>query len=339
MRSPTPADIVAAMATLEAIASRAVLVAVLAFVSFAGCSSGKDRGIRGSGTIELNEIDVSSLVGGRVARLRVEEGDTVRSGDTLAVLAHGEVQAGVEAQQAEVERARALARDQALGPRAEERRTAQAQLKASEATLALAQNELERVGALYAKQLVAKSEFDRAQAARDEAAAKRDAAAHQLRLLEEGYRRQVIAAAREAAQAASAELRSARSKASELVLLAPADGVVLLKSVEQGEVIGAGVPIVTLGDPSKLWIRVYVPAPQVASIRLGDSASVHVLGRREEFPGRVVEIATRAEFTPRAALTEEERANIVFGVKVALSPTGGLLKPGLPADARIESRP
>ena len=46
------------------------------------------------------------------------------------------------------------------------------------------------------------------------------------------------------------------------------------------------------------------------------------------FPGRVVEIATQAEFTPRAALTEEERANLVFGVKIALDPTGGALKAG-----------
>jgi HlyD family secretion protein len=51
----------------------------------------------------------------------------------------------------------------------------------------------------------------------------------------------------------------------------------------------------------------------------------------------VTEISPRAEFTPRAALTEEERASLVFGVKIALDPTGGILKPGLPADATIET--
>jgi HlyD family secretion protein len=97
------------------------------------------------------------------------------------------------------------------------------------------------------------------------------------------------------------------------------------------------VPILTLGDPRKLWMRVYVAAPQVARVRLGDRVSVKVLGDPKSYPGRVVEIATRAEFTPRAALTEEERANIVFGVKVALDAPEGRLKPGLPADARILS--
>jgi HlyD family secretion protein len=121
----------------------------------------------------------------------------------------------------------------------------------------------------------------------------------------------------------------------ELTLTAPIQGVVLLKSIEQGEVVGPAVPVLTLGDPSKLWMRVYVAAPLLPRVHLGDKVLVHVLGDKRSYPGRVVEIATRAEFTPRAALTEEERANIVFGVKVAIDPQNGTLKPGLPADARI----
>ncbi len=315
-----------------------ILAAAILFPGALGGCSRSDRGVRGSGTIELNEVDVSSLVGGRVSRVLVEEGDSVDAGDTVAVLAHGEIAAGVLEQEAQAERARALARDQELGPRAEERRAARAEHDAAEATLKLAENELSRVRSLFQKQLISQSELDRAQAQRDEAAARRDAAAQRYRLLDAGYRRQVVAAAKDAAEAARAVLQSARSKARELVLTAPISGVVLVKSVEQGEVVGAGVPLVTLGDPTKLWIRVYVAAPQIVRVRLGDKAEVRVLGDPRAFPGRVVEIATRAEFTPRAALTEEERANIVFGVKVALEPTGGALKPGLPADARILAR-
>ncbi|TMQ59456.1 MAG: HlyD family efflux transporter periplasmic adaptor subunit [Candidatus Eisenbacteria bacterium] len=308
--------------------------ALILAAALAGCSN-PDRGIRGSGTIELDEVDIASLVGGRVSLVTVEEGDSVRAGDTLAVLAQGEVTAGVREQEAEAERARALARDQELGPRPEERRAARADLDTAEAALKLAENDLNRVRALFVKQLIAQSDLDRAQAQRDQAAARRDAAAERSRLLEAGYRRQVVAAARHAAEAASAGLASARSRAHELVLTAPIAGVVLLKNVEEGEVIGPGIPILTLGDPAKLWLRVYVPAPQLTKVRLGDRVEVRVLGERRAFTGRVVEIATRAEFTPRAALTEEERANIVFGVKVALDPGGGILKPGLPADARI----
>ena len=75
-------------------------------------------------------------------------------------------------------------------------------------------------------------------------------------------------------------------------------------------------------------------------IRVGEPAEVRanaVPGGR--FPGRVVEIAPRAEFTPRAALTEEERADLVFAVRVAVRDTTGALKPGMPVEARIGAVP
>ena len=315
--------------------SRALLslgLAVLAAV--AGCS-GRDKGIRGSGTIELDEVDIASLVGGRVTRVLVNEGDSVLAGDTLVVLSQGEVTAGVRQQEAEAERAGFLARDQELGPRLEERRAAKADLDTAEAALTLAERELGRVRALFEKQLVPQSDLDRAVTQRSQSAARRDAAAQRYRLLEAGYRKMVVDAALKAAEAARAGLSSALSRARELVLTAPISGVVLVKSVEQGEVTGPAIPILTLGDPRRLWMRVYIAAPEMVHVHVGDRVEVTVLGERRAFPGRVVEVATRAEFTPRAALTEEERANIVFGVKVALDPQNGQLKPGLPADARI----
>ncbi len=149
-----------------------------------------------------------------------------------------------------------------------------------------------------------------------------------------------IQAARDAAAAARAQYQGARERARELVLTAPISGVVLLRNAEPGELVGAGVPVFTLGNPDSLWMRVYVPATQIGRVVLGAPAEVRVTGLRDRrFPGRVVEIATRAEFTPRAALTEEERANLVFRVKIALDPTSGVLKPGLPGDARITSAP
>ena len=83
-------------------------------------------------------------------------------------------------------------------------------------------------------------------------------------------------------------------------------------------------------------MRVYIAVPKLGEVKLGAPAVVTTLGAPgRRFDGRVVEIATRAEFTPRAALTVEEQANLVFGVKVALAPTNGTLKAGLPAEAQI----
>src|SRR5262245_9786029 len=109
-------------------------------VALLGCD--RNGPVRGSGTIEMDEIDVASWVGGRVARLWVAEGDTVQAGDTLAVLDRDEVRADAEAQAAEAERAAALARDLQSGPRRSELQAAQAERDAAESSLRLAEEEL-----------------------------------------------------------------------------------------------------------------------------------------------------------------------------------------------------
>jgi HlyD family secretion protein len=288
--------------------------------------------------IEMDEVDVASMVGGRLLRLTAEEGDTVRAGDTLAVLDREELAAAFRAQLAEAERAAAQSREVRTGPRVEEVRRARAELANAAAQLELAEKEWARAQNLLSEGVLPQAESDRARSARETALARRDAAAEQLQLLEAGSRREQITAAREAAAAARAQLVAARSRLGELVLTAPISGVVLLKNFEPGELIQPGQAVLTLGNPDSLWMRVYVAAPEIGRVRLGAPLEVHLTGfGKRGFPGRVVEIATRAEFTPRAALTEEERANLVFGVKVALAPSSGLLKAGLPADATIEA--
>jgi HlyD family secretion protein len=154
-------------------------------------------------------------------------------------------------------------------------------------------------------------------------------------MLEAGFRSHQVAAAEQAAKAAKAQLTASLSRVGELVLTAPISGVVLLKNLEAGELAGAGVPVITLGNPDSLGMRVFVATPEMPRVRLGAPVEIRVQGVARGFPGRVVEISSKAEFTPRVALTEEERANLVFGVKVAIDRTGGVLKAGLPADAHI----
>ncbi len=316
----------------------ALILAAAFFLLALGPGCARDSGrIEGSGTIEMDEIEIASLVGGRLHRLLVNEGDRVHAGDTLVYLAQGEIVGEVEARSAETDRAESLWRDQQRGPREAERKTTRADLEAAATTLSLAESEFRRAQALHDRNVASDAEVDRARAARDEAAARRAAAEERLALVEEGYRRDQVAAARNAVEAAKGALFSSMAKARELILSAPISGVVLHRNVKSGEVVGPGISILTLGNPDSLWMRCYLSSPEVARIRLGAKAEVHVLGwEKRAFLGRVTQIATRAEFTPRAALTEEERASVVFGIKIALDPTAGVLKPGLPADARIE---
>jgi len=301
----------------------------------AGCS---DRAgtVRASGVVEMDEVDVASLEGGRIERLLVDEGDSVQVGDTVAVLQRGELVAQVQAQIAQASRAAAQSQEVVTGPRAEEIRKARADLASAMAQVDWAEKNLARTEELLKGNVIAQADVDRARTDRDAAVARRDAAQQALALLEKGSRHEEVTAAREAAVAARAQLAALRSRQGELLLLAPARGVVLLRNFEPGELAQPGQPVVTLGDPESLWVRVYVAAPEIGKVRIGSRAEVIATGfAKRTFPGRVVTIATTAEFTPRAALTEEERANLVFAVKIAVDPTGGALKAGLPVEVRI----
>lgn len=308
----------------------------LALLTLAGCSN-KNGEIRGSGTIEMDEIDVGSLVGGRILKLAVAEGDSVQAGDTLAVLTRGEVAAELAAQAAEAQRAESQARDLQQGARPAELSIVREALRAAEADQQLARATYDRTDKLASSGAVPAADLDRARAARDAADARVSSARENVRLQEAGFRRQQVAAARQGATAAQAQLAGAQSRANELVLTAPRTGVVLLVNYQAGELVPPSSPVVTLGDPDSLWMRVYVAAPMLTHLRLGAPAEVRPIGAGRTYPGRVVSINREAEFTPRAALTEEEQANLVFGVKLALERSGGALKAGLPADARIRS--
>lgn len=304
----------------------------------AGCSH--DGGmIRGSGTIEMDEVDVASLVGGRLLRIAVVEGDTVSAGDTLAVLDRGEIAAELAAQTAQTERAQSQARDLQQGARPAELIIARESARAADADLQLAQLSFDRTERLTKSGVTAPAELDRARATRDAARARAAAAHEQVALQEDGFRRLQVSAARQGATAAVAQLAGARSRANELVLTAPRRGVVLLVNFNTGEIVPPSGSVLTLGDPDSLWMRVYVAAPQLTKLRIGATAEVRPIGVKTPFAGHVVSIASEAEFTPRTALTEEEQANLVFGVKLMLARSGGALKAGLPADARIRPTP
>ena len=139
---------------------------------------------------------------------------------------------------------------------------------------------------------------------------------------------------------ARAALAATEATASDLVLLAPHDAIVLSRLAEPGEVLTPGMPAVTLGDVQRPWVRVYLAARDVGRIKVGQPAEVALDGvPGRTWPGTVTVVNPRAEFTPRAALSETERADLMFGLRVEVSDTTGAVKPGLPATVRLVPLP
>jgi HlyD family secretion protein len=290
---------------LAAFSSTKALVA--AALLTAGCHHSSDT-LRVAGTVEIREVRLSPLASGRLQRLLKDEGDSVRAGDTVAVLE----QPGLSAQ---IEQRRALAEAAAS-------RTAE--IRAAEADSQRAANDLARARVLRAQGIASPQELDRLQTVAATTAA----------------RLQSVRAAVRESQAARAAAEATEAIRDQLVLLAPADGIVLTRFAERGEAIGAGTPVVSIGLVHSPWVRAYVGERYVARIKNGLAVRIRADGYSDStFAGHITEIAPRAEFTPRAALTERERADLVFGIKVSIDDASGRLKAGMPVQLDVPLLP
>ena len=163
------------------------------------------------------------------------------------------------------------------------------------------------------------------------------AARDRLALLEAGPRAGQVEALRAQVAQAEAALAQARVRLRDTRIEAPMDGVVLRRNLEPGATATPGTPVLTLVDPQSLWVRAYIPEVDLGRVRVGQRSRVTVDAfPKEPFEGRVTEIASEAEFTPRNVQTQKERVNLVFRVKIAVANESGRLKPGMPADAVLE---
>jgi HlyD family secretion protein len=283
--------------------------------------------------VELPEIDLSAPVAARVVAILADEGSVVAAGDTVAILSQAELPASLEAQRARVENAQARVRDLEAGARPSELQRAEAEVAAAKAEAERTAKDAERIRNLAAQDVVSRQQLDQSLTAARVAAERQRAAEEALELLRAGTRPEQIRAARADLANARAALSMTEARAGDLVLVAPRPGRILSRQAEPGEFLGAGIPAVTLGETGRPYVRVYVPAARLSEIRVGDTATVRVdgpkAGSASTGRARVVAISPKAEFTPRVALTEQERADLMFGVKLDLLPPFENLHPGL----------
>jgi len=156
-------------------------------------------------------------------------------------------------------------------------------------------------------------------------------------LVKEGPRAEQLDQARAKLAAAGAAVSHAKQQLDYTELKAPFNGIILSKSAEPGEYLSPGAPVVTLGDLGNPWLRAYVSETDLGNVRLGQAAEVTC----DSWPGRVFKgtvtyISGEAEFTPKQVQTPEERVKLVYRIKIALENEDLALKPGMPADARLD---
>ena len=307
-------------------------------LAFCACTEPSTTTVEATGTLEVVSIDVSPVSAGRVAKVLVDEGAAVRAGDTLAVLTIPTLPSDVAQREAKAASAGAAFQEAEHGPRSGEIASAAAELAAAEASADRAAKDVERLRPLAAKQSVSAQDFDAARALAASTAGHRDALRAQLQLLREGTRPERIRAAEADARSARASVASALATARDLVLVSPVAGTVTDRSAEPGEVIGAGQPALTVAQTGRQTVRVYVSQAVLPRVRVGQNVRALLDAFPDhEFRGRVVALSTQAEYTPRVALTEQERADLLFGVKIEFADSTGMLKAGLPVTVRIDA--
>ncbi len=324
--------------SLRKIAPFALAVVILggALIAFSLARNSAGKILEGTGTIEATEVRVGTKVLGRIKDLLVREGDVVKAGQVIARLESAEYAAAVARDRASVAKAEAQLAELLAGAREQEIKEARAAVAQAAANLEKARLDWERYQELYDEGAISSLDRDAALNRHQVAQEQHKATQERLNLLLAGARAEAIEAARWEVARAKAALTASMVTLDETVIRAPISGIVLTKASDQGETVLTGASIVVMIDPQDIWLRVYIAESDIGRVRLGQRARIRVDSFPDRsFPGKVTEIASRAEFTPKNVQTKKERVYLVFGVKIALENPEGLLKPGMPADAEI----
>jgi HlyD family secretion protein len=368
------------------------LLGVLAFIGLRRYWGRNPQVIRVSGNIEVTDVELAFKIPGRVVERAVDEGETVKAGQVVARLETADLAADVAVRRGEVQAAQAVLAELRAGSRPEEIKAAEGAAQQAEARLkeleagsrvqevaaaeagferAKAETEraradYERYAGLYEKSVVSAQQFDAARTAYATAKARQEEVGEQLKLVQEGPRKEQIEQARaaltqareryvlvkkgprrETIDQAGARLEQAQSalalaetRLGYATLYSPLSGVVLSKNTEPGEYVAPGTPIVTVADLVNVWLRAYIIETDLGRVKLGQRARV----KTDTYPGKwyagcVSFISSQAEFTPRIVQTEKERVKLVYRVKIDIENPNMELKPGMPADAEILLEP
>ena len=318
----------------------ALLVVVVAIVT--GMAGYKlygraEKGITATGTIEVTKTDITPKVAGYLAELKIKEGDMVTIGQLVARIDRPDLQAQLLRDEAALARAKAQLRDLEQGARTQELQEAAANLSAAKSLAEKAKADFERYSRLFRDGAISTQQLDNSRSAHEVAANNLLAAQSRYSLLQAGTRPETIEAQRLEVQRSQAVLVSSQTQLADTSVASPLAGRVLSKNYEKGEFVNAGSAIATIGDMRDCWVKIYVATEQLGRIRLGQAAKVKIDAYPDRiFRGEIKEISQNAEYTPRQSITQRERANMVFAVKVKIDNAEEFMKPGLPADVVIE---
>lgn len=311
------------------------------------------------GTVDANEVIVSSRIPGRIQMLAVDEGQEVKAGQLIATIqsddleaARKAAEASAESEQYKVLESRAT-EQQTAGETASQVRNAEAQLQATKASLAQAQAQYEHQEADTRRTIALANQGVMSLQQRDEATTSLQAykaavdTANQNVLAAEASLKQAIAHAvqvKVAAQtvaAAKGSFQNAEALANQATvnldyskIYSPISGKVNVRAARQGEVVTAGDPIVTITDLTQTWIYAPLPETQADSVQLGDSLRV-VMPSGATLQGKVIAKSAEGDFATQRDVSRRKRDIKTVQLKLLIDNPGMRYVPGMTAEVYI----
>ncbi|HUQ21326.1 MAG TPA: HlyD family efflux transporter periplasmic adaptor subunit [Gemmatimonadaceae bacterium] len=270
------------------------------------------------GTFEANEVVVSSEANGQLLSFTPTEGVTLPLGSVVGII--DTVQLALEEKQIQAQRQTTTARATEAG---------------------------RQINVLEVQVAIARRSYERARRLVDQHAG----TAQQLDQAERDYKTLVaqIQAARAQQQTVVSELTGGESRIAQIRdriarsrIVNPKAGTVLATFVRAGEIVQPGQPLYRIAGLDTLTLRAYLSETQLHSVRVGQQVQVHVDagdGKFIDLPGMLSWVSSKAEFTPTPVQTRDERADLVYAIKVLVPNQRGVLKIGMPGDVDIPAAP
>lgn len=285
------------------------LALILSIASLAACNRAHQPDAYG--TFEANEVVVSAQTPGQLLSFTPVEGTQLDRGALVGL---------VDTAQLALQREQIAANGAATRARADE---ATRQIGVLDVQRAIALRAYERTQRLFSQKAATAQQLD--QAERDYKVLLAQIAAAQAQ-------RTSVTKDFASGQARLAEINETLGRSR---IINPQSGTVLATFARAGEIVQPGTPLYRIADLDSLTLRAYISEKQLSAVRLGTQVRVNVdagNGKTIPLPGRVDWISSKAEFTPTPVQTRDERADLVYAVKVLVANRQGLLKIGMPAD-------
>ena len=279
----------------------------------------KEKNFDATGIFEATEITVSAQASGEVQQLDVTEGQSLDSGARVGqidVYQLVQKQNELEAAKQQIYANKAATDSRQLD--------LNKQLASLQQQISHAQRERQRFARLVQDGAVARKLLDdindqisllqrQLEATRDQFRSTNASLADQIK----GFQAQM--------KGVEAQQRQLERQIQNATIVAPKSGVMLEQLVKAGEFVGVGKPLFKLAQMDHLYLRAYVTSAQLKSVMLGQKAKVYADyggGQQQEYVGKVAWISSRSEFTPKTIVTDDERADLVYAVKILIKNDG-----------------